>query len=78
MFVSVVYYKEAPINGFAGAKYTYETHLPLKEGDKVAAPVKNRKMGCYDDKKALVIDVDIPKPDFPCSVITQMWSEVEA
>lgn len=78
MFVSVSYYDER-VSGFkAGASYTYETHrTDLTVGTVVAAPVRNRGTGTVEDKKAIVVETDLPKPSFPCSVITQTWAEAE-
>lgn len=78
MFIAVKYYKDAPVDGFAGASYTYETHrADLAVGTVVAAPVRNRGTGVTEDKKAIVVETDLPKPNFPCSVITQTWAEAE-
>ena len=76
MFVSVKYHKRE-LNGFGGSAYTYETHLPLAVGTVVAAPVKNRGTGGTELKKAVVVEVDLPEPSFPCSVITETWEEAE-
>lgn len=76
MFVSVAYYDEA-IKAFKTRAYTYETHMELKTGDKVAAPVKNRGTGVIEDKRAIVLETDLDKPAFPCNIITKYWSEVE-
>ena len=78
MFISVKYYKDAPVDGFAGSAYTYETHrADIAVGTVVAAPVRNRGTGTVEDKKAIVVETDLPKPSFPCSVITQTWAEAE-
>lgn len=77
MFVGVRYHKIA-LNGFSGGTYTYRTALDLKCGDIVAAPVKNRGTGTVEDKKAMVVEVDLPEPAFACSEIVQMWTEAEA
>lgn len=75
MFVGVRYYKEAPINGYAGNTYTYQTALPLTGGEIVAAPVKNRGTGMMEDKKAMIVDIDLDRPNFPCSEIVSLWPE---
>ena len=75
MFVGVRYYKEAPINGYAGNTYTYQTALPLTGGEIVAAPVKNRGTGVVEDKKAMVVEVYLPEPKFQCSQIVSLWTE---
>lgn len=75
MFVGVRYHKDAPINGFAGATYTYTTTLELKCGDVVAAPVRNRGTGVTEDKKAMVVEINAPEPPFPCLVISAYWTE---
>ena len=77
MFIAVKYYKDALVSGFAGAAYTYETHREdvAVVGTKVAAPVKNRKTGVSEDKKAIVVETGLSKPPFPCAVITQTWEE---
>ena len=76
MFVSVKYFKDE-LNSFGGRPYTYEAHIPLSVGDKVSAPVKNRGTGVVEPKKAMVVETDLPKPDFPCSVITELWEAEE-
>lgn len=77
MFVSVGYYDER-LQGFKTSGYSYETALPLEVGNVVAAPVKNRGTGAVEDKKAVVLAVNLPEPSFKCSEITQMWTEAEA
>ena len=76
MYVSVKYFKRE-ITAFAGASYVYETHIPISVGDKVSAPVKNRGTGVIENKKAIVVDIDLPKPAFPCNVITELYEDNE-
>lgn len=78
MYISVKYWK-SEANGFAGNAYTYKTNIAfLQVGDKVAAPVKNRGTGAVEDKKAVVVDIGVAEPPFPCSTITKLWTEPEA
>ncbi len=74
MFVGVKYFKES-VNGFAGAMYTYRTDMSLSGGEVVAAPVKNRGTGATEDKRAMVVAVDLPEPTFACSAIEKYWQE---
>ena len=75
MFVGVKYYKDPPIDGYAGNTYTYRTALPLTGGEIVCAPVKNRKTGAVEDKRAMVMEIDLPEPSFPCAEIAALWTE---
>lgn len=75
MFVGVKYYKEPPINGYAGNTYTYKTDLALTGGEIVCAPVKNRKTGTVEDKRAMVVEVSLQEPSFPCSQIVSLWTK---
>lgn len=78
MYISVKYWK-SEANGFAGNAYTYKTKLTfLQVGDRVAAPVKIRGTGAVEDMKAVVVDIGVPEPSFPCSTITKLWTEPEA
>lgn len=63
MIVSVIYFDELA-GGYAGRKYTYRTNLPLRPFQKVLAPTPK------GDKRALVIDVDMPE-----SVIDPAWAD---
>lgn len=63
MLVSVIYFDELA-DGYAGRKYTYRTNLPLRPFQKVLAPTPK------GDKRALVIDVDMPE-----SVIDPAWAD---
>ena len=76
MYVSVGFHDSAT-NAFKTTGYTYFTTLPLNVGDIVTAPVKNRKTGEVDGKKAMVLAVGLDEPKFPCSEITTMWTEEE-
>lgn len=77
MYISVKYWKDE-LQGFAGNAYTYKTKLAfLQVGDKVAAPVKIRGTSAVEDRKAVVVDIGVPEPSFPCSTITEMWKEPE-
>ena len=75
MFVSVVYYDEFT-NSFKARPYTYKTDLPVVPGQVICAPVKNRGTGEMEDKRAMVVDINLPEPSFPCNEITQMWKGV--
>lgn len=78
MYISVKYWK-SEANGFAGNAYTYKTNIAfLQVGDKVVAPVKSRHTGAVENKKAVVVDVGVPEPSFPCRTITRLWTEPEA
>lgn len=70
MFVAVQYYKGAGF--YAGAKYIYETVLPLETGDKVIAPTVNEPR-----QRAIVAAVDVTAPRFPCREITEYDPEQE-
>lgn len=75
MYVAVVFYDEA-FNCFKTKSYTYMSNLPLEAGQVVAAPVKNRGTGVVEDKRAMVVETDLPKPPFQCSEIVAMWPGV--
>ena len=75
MFVGVKYYKEPPIDGYAGNTYTYKTDMPLHCGELVNAPVKNRKTGTVENKKAMVVEITLSEPPFECAQITSLWTE---
>lgn len=77
MYVGVKYYKEAPINGFAGNTYTYKAGIPLHCGEIVNAPVKNRGTGVVEDKRAMVVETNLEAPNFPCSEIVSYWTEAK-
>lgn len=64
MFVKVMYLKE---NGYySGCGYAYSTKLPLVQGDLVIAPTaKNPR------QRALVKEINLPKPAFVCREITE-------
>lgn len=71
MYVSVAYRKpdldtEAE-QAFTPRKYTYATNLDVKEGDMVIAPTVNGEL------TAIVREVDLPEPPFPCKEITQFY-----
>lgn len=70
MYVRVQYYKETGF--YAGGRYTYQTDLMLNVGDKVIAPTVNAPR-----QKAIVTDVDVPMPSFPCRSITEYDPEGE-
>lgn len=70
MFVAVQYYKGAGF--YAGAKYIYETSLPLKNGGYVIAPTVNEPR-----QRAIVRAVDVTAPRFPCREITEYDPEQE-
>lgn len=70
MYVRVQYYKETGF--YAGCRYTYYTDLMLNVGDKVIAPTVNAAR-----QKAIVTDVDVPMPSFPCRSITEYDPEAE-
>ena len=74
MFVSVGYYDES-LKAYKARPYTYETHIPLAVGAIVQAPVRNRGTGELENKRAVVLDIDLPKPTFPCNVITEIYEE---
>lgn len=64
MFVKVMYLKD---NGYySGGGYAYSTKLPLVQGDLVIAPTaKNPR------QRALVKEINLPKPTFVCREITE-------
>lgn len=64
MFVKVMYLKD---NGYySGSGYAYSTKLPLVQGDLVIAPTaKNPR------QRALVKEINLPKPAFVCREITE-------
>ena len=64
MFVEVQYYKGAGF--YAGARYIYETRLPLEIGDKVIAPTVNEPR-----QRAIVASVNVATPRFPCREIME-------
>lgn len=72
MYIQVSYYKPE-IQGYDTRAYTYETELDLIPGDIVSAPTAKKPEG----NKAMVIEVDVPQPNFPCKKITGMWVEAE-
>ena len=63
MIVTVLYY-DSLMNAYAGRAYTYRTNLPLKPFQKVLAPTPD------GDKKALVVEVDLPE-----SVIDEAFAD---
>lgn len=66
-----VQYEKAP-GVYAGAKYTYRTSLDLRPGDKVIAPTKMNKR-----QKAIVTDVGLIPPSFPCKDINEYDPDAE-
>ena len=58
MYCSVIYYSEKT-HGYCGRNYVYETDLDLKVGDKVLCPIG----GEMTQKRAIVIDVDVPSSE---------------
>ena len=70
MYVSVQYEKAPGI--YAGNKYTYRTALDLKPGDKVIAPTKMNER-----QKAIVTDVGLVPPAYPCKDINEYDPEAE-
>ena len=74
MYIAVVFYDES-FNCFKTKPYTYTTNLPLEAGMVVSAPVKNRKTGTVENKKALIVGVNMPEPPFECAQITSLWTE---
>ena len=70
MYVSVQYEKTTGV--YAGNKYTYRTSLDLKPGDKVIAPTKMNER-----QKAIVKDVGLVPPSFPCKDIIEYDPEAE-
>lgn len=75
MYIQVKYWKD-DLQGFAGNPYTYKCTIAfLQVGDKVAAPVKNRRTGAVEDKKAVVVEIGVHETSFPCSTITELWKD---
>lgn len=70
MYVNVQYEKAPGI--YAGNKYTYKTGLDLKPGDKVIAPTRMNER-----QKAIVTDVGLIPPAYPCKDITEYDPEAE-
>ena len=70
MFVKVQYYKGD--GWYGGGHYTYETALPLVEGDKVIAPTVNEPR-----QRAVVKAVNVVPPSFPCREIAEYDPEAE-
>lgn len=70
MFVEVQYYKGTGF--YAGAKYTYETFLPLKAGDKVIAPTVKEPR-----QRGIVAAVNVKMPNFPCRRIEEYDPDAE-
>lgn len=71
MFVSIKYWRDE-CHGYTGSPYTYETHLPLKYGDRVITPTVKAA-----DQRGIVVAVDVPSPKFPCREITEYYKEEE-
>ena len=70
MYVNVQYEKSKGI--YAGGKYTYRTTLDLKPGDKVIAPTRMNER-----QKAIVTDVGLIPPSYPCKDINEYDPEAE-
>ena len=75
MFVSVSYFDESTNAFKVGRAYTYKTSLILEPGQVVYAPVKNRGTGVVEDKRAMVVAVNLPEPPFPCNEITKIYDK---
>ena len=76
MYVAVCYFDEKAQAFKTGRTYTYWTDLPLEAGQVIAAPVKNRGTGVAEDKRAMVVETNLPEPPFACAQIVSMWSGV--
>ena len=70
MYVNVQYEKSKGI--YAGGKYTYRTNLDLKPGDKVISPTRMNER-----QKAIVTDVGLIPPSYPCKDINEYDPEAE-
>ena len=70
MYVNVQYEKAPGI--YAGNKYTYKTGIDLKPGDKVIAPTRMNER-----QKAIVTDVGLIPPAYPCKDINEYDPEAE-
>lgn len=70
MYVKVQYYKSGGF--YAGGRYAYLTRLPLEIGDKVIAPTAKEER-----QKAIVTDVCVEPPAFPCREITEYDPDAE-
>ena len=69
IYVTVQYYK----GGFYGGNhYTYKTALPLAPADKVIAPTAKEPR-----QRAIVKEINVPAPSFPCKEITEYDPEQE-
>lgn len=69
-YVQVQYEKSPGV--YAGAKYTYRTTLDLRKGDKVIAPTRMNER-----QKAIVTDVGLIPPSFPCKDINEYDPDAE-
>lgn len=69
-YVQVQYEKSPGV--YAGAKYTYRTNLDLRPGDKVIASTRMNER-----QKAIVTDVGLIPPSFPCKDINEYDPDAE-
>lgn len=71
MYVSIKYYK-GKLGGYHGGSYTYFTKLELRPGMEVIAPTAKEPR-----QRGLVMAVRMPKPEFECREITELWTPEE-
>ena len=57
---------------YGGNEYTYKTALPLAPDDKVIAPTAKKTR-----QRAIVTEINVPAPSFPCKEITEYDPEQE-